>query len=58
MLKAVAPVLFALAALATPNDVTPTSDSGLTDQTRCHRVFVATAPVGPEQIVTICPSPS
>lgn len=57
MLKPVVPVLLALAALATPADASPPSPLGVVAEMHCQRLTVASSPIAPDTIVTLCPDP-
>ena len=57
MLKPIVPVLFALAALATPAEAIPPSPFGFVAEMKCHELSLASSPITPDTVVTICPTP-
>lgn len=57
MLKPIVPVLFALAALATPTEALPPTPFGFVAEMKCQELSLASSPITPDSTVRICPTP-
>ena len=57
MLKPIVPVLFALAALATPAEALPPSPFSIVAEMKCQELSLASSPITTDTTLRICPTP-